>query len=43
LIPNSEKWERLMQVNLIAPMQLSRLFMADMIARQQGHIGKLNV
>lgn len=37
-----EKWERLMQVNLIAPMQLSRLFMADMIARQQGHIVNLS-
>ncbi len=37
-----EKWERLMQVNLMAPMQLSRLFMADMIARQQGHIVNLS-
>jgi short-subunit dehydrogenase len=33
-----QKWERLMQVNLIAPMQLSTLFVADMIARQKGHI-----
>ncbi len=33
-----EKWERLMQVNLIAPMRLSALFAADMIARQTGHI-----
>lgn len=34
----SDKWERLMQVNLLAPMRLSTLFMADMIARRQGHI-----
>ena len=34
----SEKWERLMQVNLLAPMRLSALFAADMIARQKGHI-----
>lgn len=34
----SEKWETLMQVNLLAPMRLSALLMADMIARQQGHI-----
>jgi short-subunit dehydrogenase len=33
-----EKWERLMQVNLMAPMRLSALFAADMIARQKGHI-----
>ncbi|KST63909.1 SDR family NAD(P)-dependent oxidoreductase [Mastigocoleus testarum] len=33
-----EKWEQLMQVNLIAPIRLSSLFVADMIARQQGHI-----
>ncbi len=33
-----EKWETLMEVNLITPMRLSSLFMADMIARQQGHI-----
>jgi len=32
------KWETLMQVNLIAPMHLSSLFIGDMIARQQGHI-----
>lgn len=31
-------WERLMQVNLLAPMRLSSLFVADMISRQQGHI-----
>ncbi len=34
----SDKWERLMQVNLLAPMRLSTLFMTDMIAQQQGHI-----
>ncbi|MBE9050561.1 SDR family NAD(P)-dependent oxidoreductase [Nostocales cyanobacterium LEGE 11386] len=34
----SEKWERLMQINLLAPMRLSALFGADMIARQKGHI-----
>ena len=34
----TEQWERLMQVNLLAPMRLSTLFVADMIARQQGHI-----
>ncbi len=34
----SQKWELLMQVNLLAPMRLSSLFVADMIARQKGHI-----
>jgi len=33
-----KEWERLMQVNLMAPMRLSSLFIADMIARQKGHI-----
>ena len=33
-----DKWERLMQVNLLAPMRLSSLFVADMISRQKGHI-----
>ncbi len=33
-----EKWEYLMEVNLITPMRLSALFVADMIKRQQGHI-----
>ncbi|MBW4565088.1 MAG: SDR family NAD(P)-dependent oxidoreductase [Mojavia pulchra JT2-VF2] len=33
-----EKWERLMQINLLTPMRLSALFTADMIARQKGHI-----
>jgi short-subunit dehydrogenase len=33
-----DKWEQLMQVNLLAPMALSALFAQDMIARQQGHI-----
>ena len=31
-------WERLMQVNLLAPMQLTALFLPAMIARQSGHI-----
>jgi short-subunit dehydrogenase len=34
----SEHWERLMQINLLAPMRLSALFAADMIARRRGHI-----
>lgn len=34
----TEKWERVMQVNLLAPMRLSALFVADMIARRKGHI-----
>ncbi|RUT06430.1 short-chain dehydrogenase [Dulcicalothrix desertica PCC 7102] len=34
----SEKWERLMHVNLLAPMRLSALFATDMITRQKGHI-----
>lgn len=33
-----EQWERLMFVNLLAPMRLSSLFVADMIARRSGHI-----
>ena len=36
-VPN-DKWERLMQVNLLAPMRLSTLFVAEMIERRQGHI-----
>lgn len=34
----AEKWETLIQVNLLAPMRLSSLFAADMIRRRQGHI-----
>ena len=34
----SDKWERLMQVNLITPMRLSTLFVSEMIERRQGHI-----
>lgn len=34
----ADKWETLMQVNLITPMRLSSLFMAEMIERRQGHI-----
>jgi short-subunit dehydrogenase len=33
-----DKWERLMEVNLLAPMRLSSLFVAEMIERQKGHI-----
>lgn len=33
-----DKWERLIQVNLITPMRLSSLFMAEMIERRKGHI-----
>ena len=33
-----DKWEQLMEINLLTPMRLSSLFVADMIARQQGHI-----
>ncbi len=32
------EWEKLMEVNLMTPMCLSTLFVADMIARQKGHI-----
>ncbi|MDJ0618857.1 MAG: SDR family NAD(P)-dependent oxidoreductase [Calothrix sp. MO_192.B10] len=34
----SQKWELVIQVNLLAPMRLSSLFVADMIARRKGHI-----
>ena len=34
----ADKWETLMQVNLIAPMRLSSLFVAEMIERRRGHI-----
>ncbi|MEA5580005.1 SDR family NAD(P)-dependent oxidoreductase [Nodularia harveyana UHCC-0300] len=33
-----EKWELLMQINLLAPIRLTTLFLNDMIARKQGHI-----
>ena len=33
-----DRWEQLMQVNLITPMRLSSRFAADMVARRQGHI-----
>ncbi|NEQ99496.1 MAG: SDR family NAD(P)-dependent oxidoreductase [Cyanothece sp. SIO2G6] len=33
-----ERWEQLMQINLLSPMSLSAWFAKDMIARQQGHI-----
>jgi short-subunit dehydrogenase len=34
----TERWEHLMQVNLMTPMRLSTRFAADMVARRQGHI-----
>lgn len=33
-----EAWERLMQVNLLAPMRLCSLFVPQMVARGSGHI-----
>jgi len=33
-----EQWERLMQVNLLAPMRLAAAFLPTMIARRTGHI-----
>ncbi|PSN14277.1 short-chain dehydrogenase [filamentous cyanobacterium CCP5] len=33
-----ERWETMVQVNLLAPMRLSSRFAADMIARRRGHI-----
>ncbi len=33
-----ERWENMLQINLLTPMRLSSLFAADMMARQQGHI-----
>lgn len=37
-----EQWERLLCINLLAPMRLSSLFVADMIARRSGHIVNLS-
>lgn len=34
----ADRWERLMQINLLAPMRLTALFLPDMIARRSGHI-----
>ncbi len=34
----SEKWEEVMQLNLLTPMRLSTLFVPQMIERQSGHI-----
>lgn len=34
----SDQWELMMQLNLLTPMRLSSLFVADMIDRRQGHI-----
>ncbi|MGV2827395.1 SDR family NAD(P)-dependent oxidoreductase [Myxosarcina sp. GI1(2024)] len=32
------KWEQLMQINLLSPMRLSSLFVAEAISRRRGHI-----
>ena len=34
----AEKWELLVQINLLAPMRLSHLFIPGMIERRRGHI-----
>lgn len=34
----TDRWETMLQVNLLTPMRLSTLFAADMMARNQGHI-----
>jgi short-subunit dehydrogenase len=33
-----ERWEPLMQINLLAPMRLTELFLPQMLARRAGHI-----
>ncbi len=33
-----QRWEQLMQLNLLAPMRLTSLFLPDMVARRSGHI-----
>jgi hypothetical protein len=33
-----ERWEALMEINLLAPMRLTHLFLPQMIARRSGHI-----
>jgi short-subunit dehydrogenase len=37
-----EQWERLMQVNLLAPMRLTARFLPGMIARRSGHIANVS-
>lgn len=34
----AEKWQKLMEINLLAPMRLSSLYIVDAIARGKGHI-----
>jgi short-subunit dehydrogenase len=34
----SDKWEQLMQLNLLTPMRLTALFLPEMIHRKKGHI-----
>lgn len=33
-----EKWEKLMSVNLLAPMRLTNLFLPQMLSKQKGHL-----
>ncbi|MGK7931780.1 MAG: SDR family NAD(P)-dependent oxidoreductase [Microcystaceae cyanobacterium] len=37
-----DKWEQLMQINLLVPMRLSTLLTKDMISRRKGHIVNLS-
>ncbi len=37
LVP-ADRWEALMQINLLAPMRLTTLFLPDMVERRAGHI-----
>ncbi len=37
LVP-TDRWEALMQINLLAPMRLTTLFLPDMVERRAGHI-----
>lgn len=34
----AERWERLMAINLLAPMRLTALFLPQMLARRRGHL-----
>lgn len=44
LLPDvpARRWEELMQVNLLAPMRLTALFLPGMIARHSGHIANVS-
>ena len=37
LVP-ADRWEALMQINLLAPMRLTTLFLPDMVERRAGHV-----